>query len=128
EHYNELKNQLHNLQNAKKELAKSQPYEIQRLTSIFHYFRLLLDEHMSHCIRGWAKDFLEQSTLPSHQQEKYTKRTSLLDDEDLKLVACTWLRSIPPKDRSPLVLKKELETNIFLKLLGVPITISEKTV
>ncbi|CAG8759549.1 461_t:CDS:2, partial [Cetraspora pellucida] len=43
ERYNELKNQLRNLQNAKKELAKSQPYEVQRLTSIFHYFRLLLD-------------------------------------------------------------------------------------
>ncbi|CAG8779143.1 31673_t:CDS:2, partial [Gigaspora margarita] len=30
EHYNELRNQLHNLQNIKKRLAKSQPYEIQR--------------------------------------------------------------------------------------------------
>ncbi|CAG8778416.1 3058_t:CDS:10 [Gigaspora margarita] len=146
-HYNELKNQLRNLQNAKKELAKSQPYKVQRLTSIFHYFRLLLDaerkisasekiadnlwkgirntEYMSCCIRGWAKDFLEQGTLPSHQQGKHAKRASLLDDEDLKLAACTWLRSIPPKDRSPLALKKELETNIFPKSLGVSITISD---
>ncbi|CAG8616986.1 16706_t:CDS:2, partial [Cetraspora pellucida] len=137
--YNELKNQLRNLQNAKKTLAKSQPYEVQRLTSIFHYFRLLLDgekkikasekiadaiwkdirntEYMSRCIRGWAKDFLEQGTLPSHQQGKHAKRESLLDDEDLKLAAY----------RSPLSLKKELETNIFPKLLGVPITISETT-
>ncbi|CAG8844302.1 39365_t:CDS:2, partial [Gigaspora margarita] len=74
---------------------------------------------MSRCIRGWAKDFLEQGTLPSHQQGKHAKRVSLLDDENLKLAACTWLRSIPPKDRSPLALKKELETNIFSKSLGV---------
>ncbi|CAG8828644.1 13194_t:CDS:2 [Gigaspora margarita] len=147
--YNELKNQLHNLQNAKKELAKSQPYEVQRLISVFHYFRLLLNsekkiraleqitdnlwkdirnmKYMSRCIRGWVKDFLEQSTLPSHQQEKHAKRTSLLDNENLKLAAHIWLCFISPKDRSPLVLKKELETNIFPKLLGVPITILEKT-
>ncbi|CAG8453888.1 9999_t:CDS:2 [Scutellospora calospora] len=43
EHYNELKNQLQSLQNAKKNLAKSQPYEVQRLISIFHYYRLSLD-------------------------------------------------------------------------------------
>ncbi|CAG8775334.1 10350_t:CDS:2, partial [Gigaspora rosea] len=83
-------------------------------------------EYMSRCIRGWAKNFLEQGILPSHQQEKHAKRASLLDDEDIKLAARTWLHSILPKDRSPLVLKKELETNIFSKLLGVPITISEK--
>ncbi|CAG8806893.1 3549_t:CDS:2, partial [Gigaspora margarita] len=76
EHYNELKNQLRSLQNAKNELAKSQLYE-----------------------------------------GKHVKRESLLDDEDLKLAACIWLRSIPPKDRSFLALKKELETNIFSKLL-----------
>ncbi|CAG8459328.1 19435_t:CDS:2, partial [Racocetra persica] len=93
EHYNKLKNQLQSLQNAKKNLAKSQPYE--------------------------AKDFLKQSILPKHQQEKHAKRESLLDDEDLKLVTCTWLRFILPKDHSPLALKKELETNIFPKLLGV---------
>ncbi|CAG8742330.1 11245_t:CDS:2, partial [Gigaspora rosea] len=114
---------------------------LQRLTSVFHYFRLLLNgekkiqaseqiadnlwkdirntEYVSCCIRGWAKNFLEQG--------KYAKRASLLDDEDIKLAARTWLRSILPKDRSPLALKKELETNIFPKLLGVPITISEKT-
>ncbi|CAG8753191.1 4912_t:CDS:10 [Cetraspora pellucida] len=105
--YNELKNQLRNLQNAKKTLAKFQPYEDIQNT-----------EYMSRCIRGWVKDFLEQGTLPSHQQGKHAKRESLLDDEDLKLVACTWLHSIPPKDHSPLSLKKELETNIFPKLLG----------
>ncbi|KAF0556083.1 hypothetical protein F8M41_016288 [Gigaspora margarita] len=149
ERYNELKNQLRSLQNAKNELAKSQPYEVQRLISIFYYFRLLLDgekkicasekiantlwkdirntEYMSRCIRGWSKDFLEQGTLPRHQQRKHAKRELLLDDEDLKLAACTWLHSIPPKDRSPLALKKELETNIFPKLLGVPIIISEST-
>ncbi|CAG8818080.1 4969_t:CDS:1, partial [Gigaspora rosea] len=85
-------------------------------------------EYMSRCIREWAKDFLEQGTLPSHQQGKHAKRASLLDDEDLKLAACTWLHSISPKDHSPLALKKELETNIFSKLLGVPITILEKTI
>ncbi|CAG8804948.1 25474_t:CDS:2, partial [Gigaspora margarita] len=106
--YNELKNQLRSLQNAKNELVKSQPYE-----------DICNTEYMSHCIRGWLKDFLEHGTLPRHQQGKHTKRESLLDDEDLKLAACTWLRSIPPKDRSPLALKKELETNIFPKLLGV---------
>ncbi|CAG8775391.1 3229_t:CDS:1, partial [Gigaspora rosea] len=119
ERYNELKNQLRSLQNAKNELAKSQPYEVQRLTSIFHYFRLLLDgekkyvhqkklqilygrifaiQNMSRCIREWSKDFLEQGTLPRHQQGKHAKRESLLDDEDLKLAPCTWLRSISPKD------------------------------
>ncbi|CAG8809184.1 26253_t:CDS:2, partial [Gigaspora rosea] len=92
EHYNELKNQLRSLQNAKNELAKSQPYKVQRLTSTFYYFRLLLDgekkiyalekiadtlwkdirntEYMSRCIRGW---------------ENTRKGESLLDDEDLKL-------------------------------------------
>ncbi|RIB29335.1 hypothetical protein C2G38_1924544, partial [Gigaspora rosea] len=74
-------------------------------------------------IREWSKDFLEQGTLPRHQQGKHAKRESLLDDEDLKLAPCTWLRSISPKDP----LKKELETNIFPKLLGVPIIISEST-
>ncbi|CAG8772487.1 22302_t:CDS:1, partial [Gigaspora rosea] len=84
-------------------------------------------EYMSCCIRGWAKDFLEQGTLSSHQQGKCAKRASLLDNENLKLAACTWLHSISPKDRSSLALKKEFETNIFPKSLGVPITISEKT-
>ncbi|CAG8843988.1 26898_t:CDS:2, partial [Gigaspora margarita] len=59
-------------------------------------------------------------------QGKHAKRASLLDDEDIKLAARIWLRSILPKDCSPLALKKELETNIFSKLFGVPITISEK--
>ncbi|CAG8782498.1 17946_t:CDS:2, partial [Dentiscutata erythropus] len=68
----------------------------------------------------WSvKDFLEQGTLSSHQQGKHAKRASLLDDEDIKLVARTWLHSIPPKNRSPLALKKELETNIFLNCLEV---------
>ncbi|CAG8798414.1 31655_t:CDS:2 [Gigaspora margarita] len=74
-----------------------------------------------------AKDFLEQGTLPSHQQGKHAKRALLLDDEDIKLAARIWLHSISPKDHSPLALKKELETNIFPKLLGVLITILEKT-
>ncbi|CAG8653091.1 5212_t:CDS:2 [Dentiscutata erythropus] len=103
--YNELKNQLRSLQNAKKNLAKSQPYEVQRLTSIFHYYRLLLDG--------------EKKISASEKIGKHAKRESLLDDEDLKLAACTWLRSILPKDHSSLALKKELETNIFSKLLGV---------
>lgn len=149
ERYNELRNQLRNLQNVKKELAKSQPYEVQRLTSICQYFRLLMDgekkikasekiadtfwkgirntEYMAHCLRGWAKAFLDQGSLPSHRQGKHAKRESLLDDEDLKLVACTWLRFTLPKDRSPLALKKELESSIFPRLLGVPINISETT-
>ncbi|CAG8474592.1 12344_t:CDS:2, partial [Gigaspora rosea] len=84
-------------------------------------------EYMSRCIRGWVKDFLEQGILPSHQQGKHAKRALLLDDEDIKLAARTWLHSISPKDRSPLKLKKKLKTNIFSKLLGVPITILEKT-
>ncbi|CAG8844547.1 5713_t:CDS:1, partial [Gigaspora margarita] len=46
----------------------------------------------------WAKAFFDQGSLPSHCQGKYTKRESLLDDEDLKLVACTWLHSTLPKD------------------------------
>ncbi|CAG8779070.1 43412_t:CDS:2 [Gigaspora margarita] len=147
--YNELKNQLRSLQNAKNELAKLQSYKVQKLTFIFYYFRLLLDEekkiymsekiadtlwkdirnteYMSRCIRGWSKDFLEQGILPRYQQEKHVKRESLLNDKDLKLAACIWLHSIPPKDCSPLALKKELETNIFPKLLGVPIIISEST-
>ncbi|CAG8443674.1 8479_t:CDS:2 [Gigaspora rosea] len=52
-----------------------------------------------------AKDFLEQGTLSSHQQRKYAKRASLLDDD----------------------IKKELKANIFSKSFGVPIPISEKT-
>ncbi|CAG8838208.1 26808_t:CDS:2, partial [Gigaspora margarita] len=109
------------MQRIENQLVKSQPYEVQRLTSVFHYFRLLLNgerkiqaleqiadnlwkdiqntEYMSHCIRGWAKDFLEQGTLPSHQQGKHAKRASLLDDEDIKLAAYIWLRSILPKDQ-----------------------------
>ncbi|CAG8797522.1 14509_t:CDS:2, partial [Gigaspora margarita] len=130
---------LHNLQNVKKELAKSQPYEVQRVTLVFYYFRLLLNgkkkiqaleqivnnlwkeiqntEYMSRCIREWVKDFLEQGTLPSHQQEKHAKRVLLLNNKDLKLAAYTWLCSILPKDHFLLVLKKELETNIFLNWL-----------
>ncbi|CAG8484505.1 30080_t:CDS:2 [Gigaspora margarita] len=106
--YNELKNQLRSLQNAKNKLAKSQPYKDIRNT-----------EYMSHYIKGWLKNFLEQGTLPRHQQRKHAKRELLLDDEDLKLVACTWLHSILTKDHFPLALKKELETNIFSKLLGI---------
>ncbi|CAG8814638.1 26387_t:CDS:2, partial [Gigaspora margarita] len=48
ERYNELKNQLRSLQNAKNKLAKSQPHEDIRNT-----------EYMSCCIRGWLKDFFE---------------------------------------------------------------------
>ncbi|CAG8850526.1 35972_t:CDS:2, partial [Gigaspora margarita] len=66
-----------------------------------------------------AKAFLDQGSLPSHRQRKHAKRESLLDDEDLKLVACTWLHSTLPKDQFPLALKKELESSIFSKLLGV---------
>ncbi|CAG8743407.1 7060_t:CDS:2, partial [Gigaspora rosea] len=95
-HYNELKNQLRNLQNAKKEFAKLQPYKVQR---------------------EWVKDFFEQESLPGYQQRKYAKRASLLDDKNLKLAACTWLCSILLKDHFPLALKKELETNIFSKSL-----------
>ncbi|CAG8855513.1 24430_t:CDS:2, partial [Gigaspora margarita] len=60
-------------------------------------------------------------SLSSHQQGKHSKRLSLLSDEDISLAAHTWLRSISPKDRSPLSLKKELEATIFSKLLGVPV-------
>ncbi|CAG8716278.1 18339_t:CDS:2 [Gigaspora rosea] len=95
ERYNELRNQLHNLQNIKKELAKSQPYEVQRLTSICQYFRLLLN---ACCLRGWAKAFLDQASLSSHCQRKHAKRESLLDDENFKLAACIWLHSTLPKD------------------------------
>ncbi|CAG8743268.1 20814_t:CDS:1, partial [Cetraspora pellucida] len=84
-------------------------------------------EYISYCIREWVKDFLEQGTLPKHQQRKHAKRKLLLDNKDLKLAACTWLHSILSKDFSSLVLKKELETNIFPKLLRVLITILETT-
>ncbi|CAG8834953.1 3324_t:CDS:2 [Gigaspora margarita] len=126
-HYNELKHKLHGLQNAKKEIAKLQPYEVQRLASVCQYFRLLLDDYISRCVRRWAKDFLVQGSLSSHQQGKHSKRLSLLSDKDISLAARTWLRSVSPKDRSPLSLKKELEATIFPKLLGVPVTISEMT-
>ncbi|CAG8556908.1 3826_t:CDS:2, partial [Gigaspora rosea] len=59
---------------------------------------------------------------------KIRKRALLLDDKNLKLAACTWLRSISLKDHFPLALKKELDVNIFSKSLGVPITISENTI
>ncbi|CAG8844902.1 45311_t:CDS:2, partial [Gigaspora margarita] len=137
EHYNELKNQLRSFQNTKNKLAKSQPYKvITRWRKKICASEKIADtlwkdirniEYMSHCIREWSKDFLEQGTLPRHQQEKHAKRKLLLDDKDLKLAACIWLCSIPPKDCFPLALKKELETNIFPKLLEVPIIISEST-
>ncbi|CAG8736523.1 18106_t:CDS:2, partial [Gigaspora rosea] len=107
-----------------KEMARLQPYEMQRLSSV--YIRNI--DYMSYCIRGWAKDFLVQGSLSSHRQGKHSKRLSLLNDEDISLAARTWLRSASPKDRSPLSLKKELEAAIFSKLLGVPVTISETTV
>ncbi|CAG8601213.1 90_t:CDS:2, partial [Scutellospora calospora] len=107
--YNELKHKLHGLQNAKKEMASLQSYEVQRLTSVCQYFRLLLDsekkmkasnqvanifwkdirniDYMSRCVRGWAKDFLVQGSLSSHQQGKHSKKLSLLSDEDISLAA-----------------------------------------
>ncbi|CAG8691771.1 24593_t:CDS:2 [Gigaspora margarita] len=121
--YNKLKHKLHGLQNAKKEIAKLQPYEVQRLASV--YIRNI--DYMSCCVRGWAKDFLVQGSLSSYQQGKHSKRLLLLSDEDISLAARTWLCSVSPKDRSPLSLKKKLEATIFPKLLGVPVTISEMT-
>ncbi|CAG8828879.1 13529_t:CDS:2, partial [Racocetra persica] len=83
------------------QIAKMQSYDVQRLSSICQYFRLLLEEkknrsirrgiwsteYMSRCFRGWAKDYLVQDFLSSYQQGKYAKRILLLDDEDIKLAA-----------------------------------------
>ncbi|CAG8746459.1 27516_t:CDS:2 [Gigaspora margarita] len=43
---------------------------------------------MARCLRGWAKAFFDQGSLPSYCQGKHAKRVSLLDDEDFKLAAC----------------------------------------
>ncbi|CAG8831971.1 18257_t:CDS:2, partial [Racocetra persica] len=84
--------------------------------------------YVSCCIREWAKDFIVQGFLSSYQQRKYAKRLSLFSDEDISLVARTWLRSVSLKDCSSLTLKKELETTIFSKFLGIPVIISKTTV
>ncbi|CAG8624062.1 18131_t:CDS:2 [Gigaspora rosea] len=136
ERYNKLKKQFRGLQNTKNQMAKSQPYDVQRekkmeaskeVAEIF-WKGIRNTQHMACCLRRWTKDYLIQGSLPSQQQVKHAKRISLLDDEDIKLAACRWLRSILPKDCSPLALKNELEKTIFPKLLGVPITISDQTV
>ncbi|CAG8828388.1 23107_t:CDS:2, partial [Gigaspora margarita] len=77
--YNKLKNQFQSLQNTKNELAKSQPYKVQRLLldeekkicvseKIADTLRkdICNTEYISHCIRRWSKDFLEQGTLSRH--------------------------------------------------------------
>ncbi|CAG8843691.1 41105_t:CDS:2 [Gigaspora margarita] len=108
EHYNELKNQLRSLQNAKNKLAKSQPYKV---------------------ITKWEKKYVRQKKLQILYGRIFAIQNICLValEDESKLVVYTWLCSIPPKDRSPLVLKKKLKTNIFPKLLGVPIIISEST-
>ncbi|CAG8607093.1 19520_t:CDS:2 [Gigaspora margarita] len=86
--YNELKKQFHVLQNTKNQMAKSQPYDVQRLSSIFNIIGIWNTKHMACCLKKWTKDYLIQGFLPSQQQEKHAKRILLLDNEDIKLAAC----------------------------------------
>ncbi len=139
---------LLSIKNSKGIASKYSVYKIYRLTSIHRYFSLVLEgkktmeaseivaeniwqkktNYMARCIRNWAKLYILRGDLPEISQGKHSKRDSLLDDEDIKISSCKWLRSIDPKKRSPMLLKSHLEDTILPGKLGTRVRVSESTV
>jgi hypothetical protein len=84
-------------------------------------------EYKRRCIQTWANSALRLGQVPTHNQGKHIKRITLLMDNDISAKAQQYLRTLPPKERSPLQLKKCLQDVILPSTIGFPGTISSRT-
>ncbi|OAD75878.1 hypothetical protein PHYBLDRAFT_142862 [Phycomyces blakesleeanus NRRL 1555(-)] len=99
-----ISDKLNPLLGSDNQLIKSALFEDTKQIVLRDYFRRLLensgkieaseraaelmwDSPSKYCgakVRAWAKEFLELGGIPGHQQDKHDKRSSIVDDEDLK--------------------------------------------
>ena len=125
---------------------KIEPYQLLRFLTLKVYFRMLLDgekkmdaslsvatefwkgkPYRATRIRQWDDEFLLTGDLAHHQQGTHAKISALKDDEDFSSQCISWLRAQKPEERSPLLLKQHVESEILPKLSNVRTTISETT-
>ncbi|KAI8093929.1 hypothetical protein BDF21DRAFT_320206, partial [Thamnidium elegans] len=80
-------------------------------------------------IVGWANEFLREGELSNHSQGVHTKRTSFLNDSDIKMMILDGIRKTNPAERSLVVIKKYIEEVVAPSVLGVQgRTISSSTI
>ncbi|OAD80600.1 hypothetical protein PHYBLDRAFT_161239 [Phycomyces blakesleeanus NRRL 1555(-)] len=121
------------------ELGKFALFEVSKHIVVKEYFRRLLNnckkieasekaaeifwttpsKYRGEAVHGWAKEFLQFGKISEHQQGKHAKRSSIVDDEDLKKKAIVWLRAQKAERRTVVDLKKYLDEMLFPSCLGV---------
>lgn len=84
-------------------------------------------DYQSRCIREWADEFLFVGELCKHMQGAHKKGESLLDDEDFSLKCQKWLRENKAEKRSPNLLQKYIQENLFPKMNMSGCTIAVET-
>ncbi|CAG8850796.1 12867_t:CDS:2, partial [Racocetra persica] len=84
-------------------------------------------DYKARCICVWAQNWLKWRKLPKDNRGKFTKVSSLLDDERISMKIMSYLRS-HKFSVNPKVLKQYVENEIFLSLgIEKKTTICEKT-
>ena len=76
------------------------------------------------CIREWADEYLSAGDLFHHQQGAHPKIHSLFDNPEFTELCKSWLIDIKPETRSPLALKRYIESSVLPKLSVNQTTIS----
>ncbi|OAD67406.1 hypothetical protein PHYBLDRAFT_151658 [Phycomyces blakesleeanus NRRL 1555(-)] len=120
------------------ELCKFALFEVSEHIVVKEYFQRLLNnckkieasekaaeifwttssKYCGETVRGWAKEFLQFGKVSDHQQGKHAKRSSIVDDEDLKKKAIVWLCTQKAERRTVVNLKKYLDEMLFPSCLG----------
>lgn len=78
-------------------------------------------------IRQWSSSFLKTGMISKFQQGKHSKRPSLLDDEDVQLTICKYIRTLNPKDRNMPDIQKYINEFVLPRKIGLPGSISLRT-
>ncbi|KAI3648086.1 hypothetical protein MP228_005940 [Amoeboaphelidium protococcarum] len=70
-------------------------------------------------LRSWANHFLAQGSLPAYTQGLHSRRSSFIDDEDVKYDLVQYLRDLHPEKRSPKVLWQYVNEQYYPEKFGV---------
>lgn len=131
--------------NSKKNNYTVENFEYLRHLGVLRYFQLLLDggkkvessesvarmifdkgDYVATCLRNWGKSFLLNGEIPGYNQGKFSKTVSFLEDEDIKEMCLSYLRSAKGKIRVEEFIL-HLQNVIFPDVYGFGLTISERT-
>lgn len=77
------------------------------------------------CIREWADEYLAAGDLFHHQQGAHPKVHSLFVNQEFSEQYKLWPKELKPETRSPLALKRHVDSVILPKFSVVQKTISE---